>query len=142
MEFLKDKIRIHLVWHQEKPVAAVLTFFYKNRVMPYYGGALKSYFRFAVTDFMYWELMKYGCEHGFKVFDFGRSKRGTGSFDFKRHWGFEPIPLPYQYSLHKRKEIPNVSPTNSKIKPFIALWKKLPLPIANLVGPYLIRYVP
>jgi len=142
MDCFDDKIRIHLVGHQGTPVAAVLTFFYKNRVMPYYGGALKSYFHLAVNDFMYWELMKYGCEHGFKIFDFGRSKRGTGSFDFKRHWGFEPRPLPYQYSLHRRKEIPNVSPSNSKIKPFIALSKNLPLPIANIVGPYLIRYVP
>ncbi|WNM63990.1 FemAB family XrtA/PEP-CTERM system-associated protein [Candidatus Nitrospira neomarina] len=142
MEIFEEKVRIHTVWHQETPVAAVLTFFYKNRVMPHYSGALKSYFHFAVNDFMYWELMKYGCEHGFTIFDFGRSKRGTGSFDFKRHWGFEPLPLPYQYSLHKQKEIPNVSPTNSKFKPFIALWKKLPLPIANIVGPHLIRYVP
>ena len=142
MEIFDDKARIHSVWHQGTPVAAVLTFFYKNRVMPYYGGALKSSFHLAVNDFMYWELMVYACEQGCKIFDFGRSKRGTGSFDFKRHWGFEPRPLPYQYSLHRRKEIPNVSPTNSKFQHLIALWKKLPLPIANIVGPYLIRYVP
>ena len=45
---------------------------------------------------MYWELMRRACERGLKVFDFGRSKRGTGSFDFKKNWGFEATPLVYE----------------------------------------------
>ena len=139
---LGDRCKILSVWLKEKMVASVMAFFYKDRVMPYYGGALPQYVRYAVYDFMYWELMRYGWEHGYKIFDFGRSKNGTGAFDFKRHWGFEPTPLPYQYYLPKGGAIPNMSPTNPKFQPFITLWRKLPLPVANLIGPHIIKYLP
>lgn len=86
--------------------------------------------------------MRFGWEHGYKIFDFGRSKQETGPFHFKRHWGFEPQALPYQYFLPKGGEIPNVNPSNPKFQPFIALWKRLPLSIANRLGPFLIKYLP
>lgn len=138
----KENCQIFSVWHHEKRVSAVMTFFYKERVMPFYGGALKEYFSYGVNDFMYWELMKYACLEGYKIFDFGRSKYGTGSFNFKRHWGFEPSPLPYQFFLHRRQEIPDVNPLNPKIKPLIELWKRMPLFITKLIGPHIIKYVP
>lgn len=142
MRVFDDACKILSVWHQGRMVAAVMTFFFKDIVMPYYGGALRDSFRYAVNDFMYWELMKYGCENGYKTFDFGRSKRGTGSYDFKRHWGFEPEPLPYQYYMVKQKETPNLSPLNPKFKPLISLWKRMPLPITKAIGPRIIKYIP
>ena len=141
-EELKEQCKILTVSYGEKVVAAVMIFFDRERIMPYYGGGLPAYQRFAIYDFMYWEVMRYGWEHGFTVFDFGRSKFDTGPFHFKRHWGFEPQPLPYQYYLPKGGSIPNVNPSNPKLQPFIALWKKLPLVVANRIGPYLIKYLP
>jgi hypothetical protein len=90
---------------------------------------------------MYWELMRYGCEHGYKLFDFGRSKADTGSFHFKRHWGFTPDPLAYQYHLVKLKELPNNSPSNPKYKKRIELWRKLPLPVTKVIGPHIAKYL-
>lgn len=142
MEEFPEECKILSVVYQERVVAAVMTFFYKNIVMPYYGGALKEYFKYAVNDFMYWELMKYGCENGYKTFDFGRSKTGTGSYDFKKHWGMDPKDLHYQYYLVKKKELPNLNPTNPKFRIFINIWKKLPLPLANLIGPRIVKYIP
>ncbi len=130
------------VWKDGAIAAGVLTFVYGDTLLPYYGGGLREYFDFAVNDFMYWELMRYGCEHGFKVFDFGRSKRDTGSFKFKKHWGFEPEPLDYRCHLVKAKEMPNVSPVNPKYELMIRAWKKLPLPVANWLGPKLVRGIP
>jgi hypothetical protein len=72
-------------------------------------------------------------------FDYGRSKRGTGSFDFKKNWGFEPTPLHYEYRLFRGQEIPQNNPANPKYKAFIAVWRKLPLPLANALGPYIVR---
>ncbi|MGH7847854.1 MAG: FemAB family XrtA/PEP-CTERM system-associated protein, partial [Candidatus Binatia bacterium] len=89
-----EQCKLLLVEYQGKAVAGVLTFFYKDQVLPYYGGSLPNYRHVAPNDFMYWELMSFGAAHGYRVFDFGRSKRETGSFDFKRHWGFEPMALP------------------------------------------------
>ena len=80
-------------------MSAVLSFIFRDEVLPYYGGGNSLARKFAAYDFMYWQVMKAACESGLRVFDFGRSKQGTGSFEFKRHWGFEPSPLFYQYRL-------------------------------------------
>ena len=141
-EELGERCKILTVWYQNQMAAAVMTFCYNEYLLPYYGGGLPQFLRYAVYDFMYWELMRFGWEHGYKVFDFGRSKQGTGAYDFKRHWGFEPTPLHYQYYLPHGGTIPNVSPTNPKFQPFITLWKKLPVPVANLIGPQVIKYLP
>ena len=88
---------------------------------------------------MYWELMRRACERGLKLFDYGRSKRGTGSFDFKKNWGFEPEPMFYEYHLVKARSVPEVNPLNPKYRLLINTWKRLPLPVSRLIGPYLAR---
>jgi len=140
-EFPKD-CKILSIWHEGKIIAGVMTFFFNDRVMPYYGGAMRAFFPYAVNDFMYWELMCYACEHGYRVFDFGRSKVGTGAYHFKRHWGFEPRPLCYQYFLNRANGVPNLSPANHKFQLFIKVWRRLPLPITKLVGPMIVRSIP
>ena len=140
-EFGKD-CKILSVWHNGKMVAGVMTFFYNHAVLPYYGGALKPYLHLSVNDFMYWELMRYSAENGYTLFDFGRSRVGTGSYNFKRHWGFDPRPLPYQYYLPNQGALPNTNPSNPKFKSLISTWKKLPLPISKVLGPRLVKYFP
>ena len=142
LDVLGEQCRILSVWYQNQMAGAVMTFCYKDQLLPYYGGGLPQFLPYAVYDFMYWELMRYGWEHGYKVFDFGRSKQGTGAYDFKRHWGFEPQPLQYQYYLPQGGDIPNLSPTNPKFQHLISCWKKLPLSVANLIGPHVIKYLP
>ena len=133
--------KIFLVDFDNKTIAAVMSFFFKDQVMPYYGGALREYCRMAPSDFMYWELLAYGATHGCCVFDFGRSKLGTGSFDFKRHWGFEPRPLPYWYRSLNGHEIPDTSPLNPKLQWAIRIWRKLPLGVTKEPGtPYRAPY--
>ena len=74
------------------------------------------------------------------MFDYGRSKRDTGSFDFKKNWGFEPQPLALRVSrCYRGDRIPQNNPLNPKYRAFIALWRRLPLPIANRLGPLLAR---
>jgi FemAB-related protein (PEP-CTERM system-associated) len=133
---------ILLVQSEGKNVAGVLSFAYRNMIMPYYGAGLREYFNLRINDFMYWELMCYGLKHGFEVFDFGRSKRDTGSFSFKCHWGFEPQELDYRTRLIKSQDLPNLSPNNPKYRLFIESWKKLPLPLANFLGPKIVKYIP
>lgn len=130
------------VFHERRVVAGVLTLLFEDRVLPYYGGARREAFAYSVNDFMYWELMRFAAAAGYRVFDFGRSRVGTGSYDFKRHWGFEPKPLPYQYILIGTDELPDVNPSNPRFRRVIDTWKKLPLPITNRVGPWLTRYLP
>ena len=142
-EEFKEKMNILIVRTKEgKPISSVLTFFYKDEVLPYYAGSLFEYRELAPNDYMYWELIKYGCERGYKVFDFGRSKVETGSSDFKRHWGFEPEPLPYQYYLNGIGEIPNISPANPKYHKKIEMWRKLPFWMTKFIGPHVVKSIP
>jgi FemAB-related protein (PEP-CTERM system-associated) len=123
------------------PIAGVLSFYFKDRVMPYYAGSLYEFRHLAPNDFMYWELMRRGCESGYKVFDFGRSKQGTGSFAFKEHWGFASLPLAYQYRLNRATVLPNLSPANPRYRRKIELWRKMPFVLTKLVGPSLAKYL-
>ncbi len=122
------------------PVSSVMTFYFRNEVVPYYGGGTFEARALAANDFMYWSLMARGVdEKDCAIFDFGRSKNGTGAFSFKKNWGFAPQPLHYEFILPEGGEMPDINPLNPKYQLMIKTWKKLPLPIANLVGPMISR---
>jgi FemAB-related protein (PEP-CTERM system-associated) len=120
-------------------IASVLNFYFRDEVLPFYGGGRRVARALAANDFMYWEVMRMACERGYRVFDFGRSKIGTGSFAFKRNWGFQPTPLVYQYRLAAGHALPDLSPLNPKFRALIALWKQLPLAVATRLGPMIVR---
>ena len=141
-DYFGKEAELLTLWHKKRMVAGVISFFYEDRVMPYYGACLPEAFSLAVNDFMYWELMREACLAGYRVFDFGRSRQGTGPYDFKRHWGFEPRPLAYQYILVNGHNIPNISPGNPRLQLFIQAWKHLPLPVTKWIGPSLTRWLP
>jgi FemAB-related protein (PEP-CTERM system-associated) len=122
-----------------KPLTSVLSFYFKDEVLPYYAGDCAEARDLAANDFKYWELMRRACERGVRMFDFGRSKRGTGPYDFKKNWGFEPAPLAYEYCLYRRSSIPQHNPLNPKYRALIALWRRLPVPVANAIGPHLVK---
>ena len=133
------QVEIVSVAHQGRVLSAVMVFLHRDQVMPYFGGGTRAARQYAAHDLMYWETMKRACERGYRVFDFGRSKFGTGSYDYKRHWGFEPQPLYYEYKLINRRDIPDLNTQNPRFARAISLWKKLPLPVANLIGPLIAR---
>ena len=120
-------------------MSGVLSFYFRDEVLPYYAGDLPEARELAANDFKYWDLMRRACERGMRVFDYGRSKRGTGSFDFKKNWGFEPTPLAYEYKLLRRDTMPQNNPANPRYAAFISLWRRLPIGLANRLGPLIVR---
>lgn len=127
------------VLHDGQLISSVLTFYFRDEVLPYYAGDRAEARHLAANDFKYWELIRMGCERGYRLFDYGRSKRGTGQYDFKMNWGFEPTPLHYEYFLVNATSVPEHNPLNPKYRLFIQLWRKLPLPIANALGPHIVK---
>lgn len=125
----------------QQPISSVLSFYYKDEVLPYYGGGNERARVLAANDYMYWQLMEHAREKGVKTFDFGRSKQGTGAFAFKKNWGFEPQALPYHYHLVRAKSMPEINPNNPKYALLITVWKKLPLSVSRMLGPLISRYV-
>ncbi|NIB43136.1 FemAB family PEP-CTERM system-associated protein [Pseudomaricurvus alkylphenolicus] len=138
-EVFGDDCRSLMITHEAKDVAGVLSFYFKDQVLPYYAGSTAASRGLYAHGFMYYELMRRAGEEGVRVFDYGRSKVGTGSYSFKKNWGFKPEPLYYEYYLVKSKEIPEVNPANPKYQLFIEAWKRLPLAAANCFGPLLAR---
>ena len=122
-----------------RALSSVFSFYFRDEVLPYYAGDDLSARELAGNDFKYWELMRRAGERGIRIFDYGRSKQGTGSFSFKKNWGFEPTPLHYEYCLYRRDAIPQNNPSNAKYKLFIEAWRKMPIGLANWLGPHIVR---
>jgi FemAB-related protein (PEP-CTERM system-associated) len=122
-----------------RAVASMLNFYFRDQVLTFYGGGVHAARNLAANDFMYWEIMRRACERGCRVFDFGRSKVGTGPYAFKHQWGCEAIPLTYRFRLAPGRSMPDLNPLNPKLRLLIAAWKQLPLPIAARLGPPIVR---
>jgi FemAB-related protein (PEP-CTERM system-associated) len=141
MDVFGDAADIVTILDQQAPIASVMNFYFRDEVLPYYGGGSAAARGRAGNDFLYWETMRRAADRGCRLFDFGRSKIGTGSFSFKHNWGFEPETLHYRFRLKPGKAIPDHNPLNPKYRMFIAAWKRLPLPVANVLGPFVVRGV-
>ena len=139
VELFRDNVDVVTVLDGEEPIASVLNLYFREEVLPYYGGGRAVARDRYGTVFMYGEVMRRAAARGYRLFDFGRSKLGTGSFAFKKNWGFSPEPLHYRFRLAAGAQIPELNPLNPKYRLFIAAWKRLPLPLANAIGPHLVR---
>jgi FemAB-related protein (PEP-CTERM system-associated) len=122
-----------------RPLSSVLSFYFRDEVLPYYAGDDEAARDLAANDFKYWELMRRACARGLKVFDYGRSKQGTGPYAFKKNWGFEPTQLHYAFCLYKSDAIPQNNPNNAKYKLMISTWRRMPIGLANWLGPFIVR---
>jgi FemAB-related protein (PEP-CTERM system-associated) len=142
LEEFPEHSQLMVVSNGSEAVTAVLSFFFRDAILPYYAGATPGATRLAANNFMYWQLIQWAGENGFRSFDFGRSKKGTGAFAFKSQWNMQVEPLDYQVFLVKRKTVPNFSPVNPKFRLAIRLWQNLPLPVANWLGPSAVRLFP
>jgi FemAB-related protein (PEP-CTERM system-associated) len=132
-----------LIIRQSGRVAGgVMNFYFRDAALPYYGGAYPEFYRTGVNNFMYWELMRSAASRGYKTFDFGRSKRGAGAYEFKRGWGMTERALPYKFFLVRAKAAPNLNPTNPKFRLMIETWKRMPLGVTKLIGPRIVKHLP
>jgi FemAB-related protein (PEP-CTERM system-associated) len=127
------------VWDGDTPLASVLSFYHAGAVMPFWGGGTFAARAARANEVMYYELMRHARRAGCTRFDFGRSKTGSGPYSFKKNWGFAPAPLTYAAWSAPGARARNIDPTDASYSRKIALWKKLPLPVANLIGPVIAR---
>ncbi len=127
------------VRHQGRPVASVITLYHRGAAMPYWGGGTHQARVLRANDRMYYELMLHARRRGCTMFDFGRSKTGSGAYHFKRNWGFEPEPLTYATWTAPGTVRREADPTSSKLSLQIKLWQRLPLSVANRLGPLIAR---
>ncbi|MBN8843461.1 MAG: FemAB family PEP-CTERM system-associated protein [Sphingomonadales bacterium] len=134
-----DAADILTVRENGRPVASVLSLYWRGTVMPYWGGGTADARRLRANELMYFALMRHARAKGCTRFDFGRSKVGTGPFAYKKNWGFEPQPLVYARWLAPGETPRDMNPNSAKYRLQVDLWKKLPLWIANRIGPLIAR---
>lgn len=134
-----DDADILTVLHQGQPVASVLSLYHRGAVMPYWGGGVFAARALRANDVMYHALMNHARRRGMTHFDFGRSKVDSGAYHFKRNWGFVPQPLSYAQWTADGQAPRDVNPLSPRYQAKIRLWQKLPLPVANLIGPLIAR---
>ncbi|MFZ5834649.1 MAG: FemAB family XrtA/PEP-CTERM system-associated protein [Pseudomonadota bacterium] len=138
-EFGPDHCDILTITSAGEPMSSVLSFYFRDAVLPYFTGGALAARQCGANDLMYWRLMRRAHARGYRIFDFGRSKAGTGPYSFKKNWGFTPVPITHAYYLPDGGPVPNTNPTNPKYELLIKAWQRMPLQLANLIGPYIIR---
>ena len=136
-----EQCKIITVWKDKVAIAAGITVRNGTRVEIPWASSLRKYNKLSPNMLLYWEAIKTACDDGATEFDFGRSSPDSGPYKFKRQWGSSPIPLYWYYTLIQG-EIPNISPQNPKYSTLVSCWKRLPLPVSNLLGPWITRSLP
>ncbi|MBX7496216.1 FemAB family PEP-CTERM system-associated protein [Qipengyuania sp. 6B39] len=139
LDLFGEDADILTVRHEGAPVASVLSLYHRGTAMPFWGGGTYAARALRGNERMYYELMLHARRKGCTRFDFGRSKVGSGPFAFKKNWGFEAEPLVYRSWSAPGVAARNIDPTDEGYSAKIALWKKLPLPVANRIGPWIAR---
>jgi FemAB-related protein (PEP-CTERM system-associated) len=142
MEVYNERCFILRVRYEGETVAAVLSLVFKDTVMPYYSGASDRARALAASNLLYYALMEHASDRGLKKFDFGRSRRDTGPFEFKKNQGFEPTPLKYQYLLENGGSPPALNPDNPKFGLARKVFRRLPMPLATRLGAYVSARLP
>jgi len=134
--------RVFVVRISGKPVAASLLIGFHGTVEVPWASSLKAMDRVGANMYLYWNMLKYAADHDYKTFDFGRSTADSGTYRFKKQWGATPVQLYWHYWLQGNREIPQLSLGNPKYQLAAAVWRKLPLPVANFLGPRIVKNLP
>ena len=131
------------VYINGKPAAAsfLLSHFQQTMEIPW-ASAVRDFNRISINMLLYWESLSFAIEKGFSTFDFGRSTIDSGPFRFKKQWGAEPKNLYWHYWLASGEGLPAINPDNPKYRLAIQCWQKLPVAVANVLGPPIVRHLP
>jgi FemAB-related protein (PEP-CTERM system-associated) len=139
---LGERAFVTVVYLHDQPVAAGLLVGWRGRLEIPWASSLREHNRLGINMLLYWEVLKRAVELGYQTFDFGRSSVDSGTFRFKRQWGAEPVPLHWHYWLPQGRALPALNPDNPRYRMAIQCWQRLPLPVANLMGPHIVRNLP
>ena len=134
--------RITVVRHAQQPVAAAFTLGHRERLEIPWASSLRDYNQLGVNMLLYWEVLRRAIEDGYRTFDFGRSSADSGTFRFKKQWGAQPQQLYWHYWLATGQPLPQLTPSSPKYQLAIRAWKRLPLFLANRLGPHIVKNLP
>jgi FemAB-related protein (PEP-CTERM system-associated) len=135
-------VRILTVWDEGRPVAAGLISLFRETAEWPWSATLAPARRKYGAVFLYWSLLEWALQNGYRRVDFGRSTPGTGNWEFKKHWGCEEKPLHWWCWLAPGGQVPDMHADNPRYRLAVRIWQHLPLGVANWLGPRLVRSIP
>lgn len=138
---LPENTRIVLVSHDGLPVGAGFCLGFKDRFMVPWSSSLREYFKLYPNFLLFWAALEHACSHGYRTFDFGRSTMGSGTYEFKRGWRAQATPLNWEYLLLNGQGTPSPESQKGRFGLLITAWKRLPLPLANRLGPLIRKHI-
>jgi FemAB-related protein (PEP-CTERM system-associated) len=139
---LPDTTTIVSVYRGAEPVASAFLVGFRDAIEVPWASSLRAHNAIGANVFLYWQLLKFACDHGYATFDFGRSSPGSGPFKFKQQWGAQPVQLHWQHWVPPGRQLPQVNPQNPRYQMAVRMWQKLPVPVTRLIGPAIVRSIP
>jgi lipid II:glycine glycyltransferase (peptidoglycan interpeptide bridge formation enzyme) len=133
--------RVLVISSEGRPVAASLVHWYGQRIEVPWASSLREFNPLCANVLLYWQMLRFAIDRGFRSFDFGRSTFGEGTYHFKKQWGAEPSELVWEYWMADGR-MPEINPKNPKFELAIRTWQRLPLPVASALGPLVVRNIP
>lgn len=142
LEVFPKEARICIVSHGGVPVAGGFLYGFRSSLEIPWAASDKRFNKLAPNMMLYGAVLEYACQQGFQVFDFGRSSPDSGTYRFKEQWGAQPHQLYWYYWMGQGRQVPQLNPQNPKYAMAIRAWQNLPLAVANLLGPHIVKYLP
>ena len=133
--------RIVVVYQKRKPLACSVVIGFADTLENPWASSLRKYSKLAPNMLLYWAMLEYACDKGFRYFDFGRSTPEEGTFKFKKQWGAKPVPLYWHYVYTGEKQNDNPISENEAYAKASQIWSKLPISITRIIGPHIRKYI-
>lgn len=136
-----ESAKVFVAHYKDRPIASGITITSGTETEIPWASSLREFNNLSANMLVYWRVIAESARSGSAAFDFGRSSPDSGPYRFKAQWGAKPVPLHWYYRVFSG-EAPDVNPKDKKFSLLVSAWQKLPLPIANAIGPFLTRSIP
>lgn len=133
--------QLALVCAGDEVIGGAVCLYFRDTVLVPWASSLRTFFRYCPNNLLYWEVIRTACEAGYRRFDFGRLSYGSGTYHFKKQWGTVEHPLSWECWSANATARPIVESSHGPYGKAAQLWQRLPLPVANRVGPLIRRYL-
>jgi len=142
LETFPEQCKLIIVKHNKEAVSAAFLIGYNDTLEIPWASTIQKVNNLSINMLLYWNVLKYSVENKYRYFDFGRSSKNSGTYNFKKQWGANPKQLFWHYTLAEKEEMPALNPSNPKYALIIKIWKKLPILVTKLIGPFIVKNLP
>lgn len=136
-----DAAKIGMVYKKDIAIGAGIILRVGNKISIPWASTLREHNHLNPNMLLYWNFLKFAADNGCHTFDFGRSTPGEGTYRFKAQWGAQPKPLTWHKIYLQGQPLNGISDSVNKRALVERAWQKLPLGLANLLGPIIRKYI-